>query len=181
MEEDAVENYQSYIDGYNITNTYKPGTTSVAVKKVWDDDNNQLNIRPSSVTVKLNAEVDGKAVNLGDEFVTEVTLNADNNWSHEWKDLPLNQSKGKKIVYTVKEVNVPNGYSDKISGDAEKGFTITNTAKKGNKVTVTRYGTNTVNTGVANHTALYVTLIVIAAAAVIVITVLKNRNRKEAE
>ena len=181
VEEDAVENYQSYIDGYNITNTYKPGTTSVAVKKVWDDDNNQLNIRPSSVTVKLNAEVDGKAVNLGDEFVTEVTLNADNNWSHEWKDLPLNQSKGKKIVYTVKEVNVPNGYSDKISGDAEKGFTITNTAKKGNKVTVTRYGTNTVNTGVANHTALYVTLIVIAAAAVIVITVLKNRNRKEAE
>ena len=143
VEEDNVKNYQSSIDGYNITNTYKPGTTSVSVTKVWDDDNNQLNIRPDSVKVKLNAEADGKVVKLGNNLKPEVTLDAGNNWSHEWKDLPLKQNK-EKIVYTVEEVNVPNGYSDSISGNAEKGFIITNTAKTAKVAAAIIHGTKTV-------------------------------------
>ena len=102
-----------------------------------------------------------------DEAVTDFTLTM--------TDKPIKVEKDK--VYKQKTVHKDTVlYKNK-----EVTETITTTDKKGNKVTVTRYGTNTVNTGVANHTALYVTLIVIAAAAVIVITVMKNRNRKEAE
>ena len=39
--EDAVGDYSTVIDGYNITNTYTPAKTSVSVTKSWDDANNQ--------------------------------------------------------------------------------------------------------------------------------------------
>ncbi|MCR8968366.1 Cna B-type domain-containing protein, partial [Streptococcus zalophi] len=39
--ENKVDNYTVAIDGYNITNSYKPGKTSVTVVKAWDDANNQ--------------------------------------------------------------------------------------------------------------------------------------------
>lgn len=69
--EDAVPDYSTQIDGFDIRNSYTPGKTSVTVTKVWDDGNNQDGIRPESVQVQLYA--DGKA--SGDP----VTLNSDGN------------------------------------------------------------------------------------------------------
>ena len=48
----------------------------------------------------------------------------------------MNKS-GKKIEYTVKETNKLKGYTTKISGDQETGYTITNThvVKKDNPKT----------------------------------------------
>ena len=116
--EDAVDNYTTKVDGFTITNSYTPGKTSISVTKVWDDANNQDGLRPGSVKVQLYA--DGKASG------TEVTLTADGNWTYTWEN--LNQKKaGKDIVYTVEEVGPVSGYTSAKSGDAEKGFTITNT------------------------------------------------------
>ncbi|MBN3586013.1 Cna B-type domain-containing protein, partial [Algoriphagus aestuarii] len=42
------------------------------------------------------------------------------------KELDKNNA-GKAIVYTVDEVEVPEGYTKSLSGDAETGYTITNT------------------------------------------------------
>ena len=39
--EDSVDNYTATINGYDITNNYTPGTTSLTVTKVWDDSDDQ--------------------------------------------------------------------------------------------------------------------------------------------
>ena len=44
--EDKVDNYTTKIDGTTITNTYKPGKTSLTVTKNWKDANNQDGLRP---------------------------------------------------------------------------------------------------------------------------------------
>ncbi|MFQ9705984.1 MAG: Cna B-type domain-containing protein [Limosilactobacillus pontis] len=103
--------YTSTVAGDTITNSHTPATTSVIVKKAWDDANNQDGIRPSNVTANLLA--DG-------EVIQTATLNAANKWMTTWNDLPVYQS-GKQVVYTVAEANVPTGYTSMVDGD-----TITN-------------------------------------------------------
>ena len=117
--ETAVADYQTTINGYNITNTYTPGKTSVSVNKVWDDGNNRDGKRPNSVQVQLLAN----GVAYGDM----ITLSPANQWSHTWSNLAQKQD-GQDIVYTVEEVTVVSGYeAPVITGDAKDGFTITNT------------------------------------------------------
>ena len=115
--EEPVDGYTSAVDGSNITNTHKVERTSVSVEKKWSDASNQDGVRPSSVSVQLYAN--GKV--SGDP----VTLDAANSWKHTWSDLDKNAA-GKAIVYTVKEVSIPEGYTSEIAGDAVSGYTITN-------------------------------------------------------
>ena len=110
-EAEVPAGYQSVVAGDTITNSHTPATTSVTVKKAWDDANNQDGIRPSNVTANLLA--DG-------EVIQTATLNAANKWTTTWNDLPVYQS-GKQVVYTVAEANVPTGYTSMVDGD-----TITN-------------------------------------------------------
>jgi LPXTG-motif cell wall-anchored protein len=53
-----------------------------------------------------------------------LVLNQDNDWSGVFSDLP-EYNNGVKIVYTVEEVKL-NYYDSVVSGDANKGFVITN-------------------------------------------------------
>ena len=94
MTEDAVAGYSTKIDGYNITNSYTPGKTSVTVTKKWLDNNNQDGKRPASIKVQLYA---GNAERVG-----EVELNSENKWTYTWRNLP-EKANGQKITYTVKE------------------------------------------------------------------------------
>ena len=116
VREDAVDGYTPDYDGYDVTNTHTPGKTSVSVSKAWDDANDQDGIRPTSITVKL----------LADDTDTGKTeeLNEGNQWTATFTDLEEFKS-GKKIVYTIEEVDVT-GYTSVVSGDAESGYTITN-------------------------------------------------------
>lgn len=116
--EDAVKDYSSKIVGYDITNTHTPGKTSLSVTKAWKDSNNADKLRPSSVKVQLYAD--------GEAYGNPIMLNESENWTYTWTDLDINKS-GKKIKYTVGEVNVPNGYTVTVSGDSDKGYTLTNT------------------------------------------------------
>ena len=120
VKEDPVAGYKSKVDGYNITNSYKPEETSVKVTKKWEDADNQDGKRPENIKVQLY----GNDKKVGDE----VTLNEGNKWTHTWEKLPKNEA-GNPIKYTVKEVNVGNGYKSAITGSAEDGFTVTNTRK----------------------------------------------------
>lgn len=120
--EDAVENYSVKVtgnaaDGFTVTNTHTPGQISVTVTKNWVDDDNQDGQRPASVTVKLLAD--------GKETGKTLTLSDDNNWSDAFTGLDVNKD-GQAITYSVEEYAV-NGYTAKLSGDAEEGFVITNT------------------------------------------------------
>ncbi len=117
MTEDAVPGYETSYDGYYVTNTYAPEKTSVSVTKAWDDANDQDGVRPDAVTVQLYAD--------GQAYGDPVTLSDEAGWTHTWSDL-YRKAQGKDIAYTVQELNVPEGYTVAATGDAGKGFTLTN-------------------------------------------------------
>ncbi len=114
--------------GSNGTVTFgtEGNTTDVSVKKKWDDNDDEKEIRPTSITVNLIANYDGKEYK-----VDSAVLNKDNNWEHSFKDLPTIND-GNKITYTVKEEAV-DGYSSKITGSEKAGYTITNTPEEPDK------------------------------------------------
>ena len=117
--EEAVENYSTEISGFDITNSYTPEQTSVTVTKSWNDSNNQDGKRPNAINVQLYA--DGEAT--GDA----VTLDSNSSWTHTWSGLAMYKNGGTKIAYTVKETSdLPEGYTSSITGDAQTGYTITN-------------------------------------------------------
>ena len=69
--EDAVANYETVVDGYNITNTHSPEKITVSGAKTWNDAENQDGKRPESITVHLLAngtEVGKKTVTAADEW-----------------------------------------------------------------------------------------------------------------
>ena len=116
--EDKVADYTTVIDGTTITNSYKPGKTSITVTKAWADNDNQDGIRPESVKVQLYAGETAQG--------EEVTLSADNNWTYTWSELDAKKD-GQDIVYTVRETEVPAGYEATVTGTAAEGFILTNT------------------------------------------------------
>ena len=108
---------------YKITNTHTPETTSITVQKIWSDNNDQDGKRPKKITVKLMKQLAGS-----DELKDankQITLEG-SEWKATFDKLPVYES-GKKITYSIAEVNVPAGYTSEVTGDTEKGFKITNT------------------------------------------------------
>lgn len=116
--EDAVADYTTEITGYDITNSYAPGKTSVTVTKAWADNDNRGGHRPKEIKVRLKAD--------GENSGEEITLNAENNWTYTWSDLDQKKA-GKDIAYTVEETGKAAGYISTVTGNAEEGFIITNT------------------------------------------------------
>ncbi|MEJ8777092.1 Cna B-type domain-containing protein [Pseudogracilibacillus sp. ICA-222130] len=126
VEEVAMENYQSEVTGdaekgFTITNT-RTGKTEVSVEKVWQGSEEE------SATITLLAN--GKEVDA-------VELTAENNWAHTFTNLEAFDKDGQPIDYTVDEVAM-DGYNAAITGDAEEGFTVTNTRTGKTEVTVTK-------------------------------------------
>ena len=116
--EDTVANYSTAIEGSTITNTYKPGKTSVTVTKKWTDAENQDGLRPKSIKVQLyaNDQKSGK----------EVELSADNDWTYTFSDLDEKKA-GQAIQYTVKEIEVPKGYTQTVEATNPGQVVISNT------------------------------------------------------
>ncbi|SDZ95207.1 hypothetical protein SAMN02745687_01215, partial [Lachnospiraceae bacterium NK3A20] len=120
--EDTVEGYTPKIEGdaaagFTITNSYVPDKTSLSVTKAWSDNNDQDGKRPDSVTVHLLAD--------GEDTGESLVLNGANSWTGSFAELDAKKA-GKNIEYTVKEDAVA-GYAAVITGDAETGYTVTNT------------------------------------------------------
>ena len=89
---------------------------NIPVEKVWDDNNNQDDKRPGSVTVSLYAD--------GNSTGQTLTLSEANGWKGTFENLDEFKD-GEKINYTVKEVPV-SGYTSNITDSPSGGFTITN-------------------------------------------------------
>ena len=85
-----------------ISNTHTPSKTKVQVTKKWEDANNQDGLRPATITVKL----------YKDGVATDQTLELSeaNQWQGSFENLD-EKAAGKAIHYTVKEENVPEGYT----------------------------------------------------------------------
>lgn len=117
ISEDAVDGYTPAYTDFDVTNTYTPEQTSITVTKAWADNNDQDGLRPESITVKLLAD--------GADTKKTLTLSSGNNWTGTFNNLDKYRDGGEEIVYTIEEVEV-SGYDTVISGDASKGFVITN-------------------------------------------------------
>ncbi|MDO5813379.1 MAG: Cna B-type domain-containing protein [Bacillota bacterium] len=117
ISENKVDGYTTTIDGYNITNTHKVTKINVPVTKVWNDNDNNDQIRPEKVIVHLYA-------NNKDTDKT-LELSEDNQWNASFDDLNQYEN-GKEIVYTVIEDEVK-GYQVGITGSQDTGYILTNT------------------------------------------------------
>ena len=104
--EDAVAEYSTQVEGYNLSNSHTPGQTSLTVTKQWQDQGDQDGLRPSQIQVQLYA--DGVASG------SPVTLTAADNWVYTWSGL-AEKANGKTIEYSVKEVDQPSGYTSTTS------------------------------------------------------------------
>lgn len=131
--EDPVEGYSSKVtgdakDGFTVTNT-STAKVSVPVEKKW------VGPAAEKATVRLLAD--------GEDAGQSIELNESNGWKGSFKGLPKYSESGSEVRYTVAEVPVE-GYSSKVTGDAERGFTVTNTVKTGeldvSKTVVAREG-----------------------------------------
>ena len=111
ISEDAVTDYITVVDGYNITNTHTPEKISISGSKTWDDADNQDGKRPESITVRLFAD--------GTE-VTSKAVTANDNWSWSFTGLDKYNS-GTEIVYTISEDEVAD-YTTVVNG-----YDVTNT------------------------------------------------------
>src|SRR5699024_6987782 len=126
VQEVAMDDYQSEVTGtvekgFTITNT-RTGKTEVSVEKVWQGSEEE------SATIKLLA-------NGEEEDAVELTT--ENDWAHTFTDLEAFDKEGQPIAYTVEEVAI-DGYNSVITGDAEEGFTITNTRTGKTEISVTK-------------------------------------------
>lgn len=121
-------------------------TVNIPVSKVWEDDSNKLNQRPTKVVFKLHGSD-------GSEYTKEMskpgtqgsTTTQDstnpNKWNDIFENLPKYDNNNQEIVYTITEEEKTEGdlkYYDSVVTDK----TVTNTNKYG-KVTVHHYIMNT--------------------------------------
>ena len=105
-------------NGFTITNTYTPMETQekrISVEKVWDDENDKDGKRPDTITIELvkDGTATGEILSLNDE--------------NDWKGTFVIKDYDEDAKYTVQEQPVPDGYKCVVTGNAENGFTITNT------------------------------------------------------
>ena len=116
---------RSQEDDYECSITNTPGETppepiTIDVAKVWRDKNNKDGSRPDAVTIRLLAN--------GEATEKSITLSGDD-WKGAFEGLDPTDESGNVITYTIKEDAV-SGYTTSISGNAEKGFKVTNVKRE---------------------------------------------------
>ena len=120
-----VENTSENSKEVTITNTFtKPeDKTDVTVRKVWNDNNDEANKRPSSIKLLLK---NGSETVREQEVSVENGVSGDaNTWTYTFNDMAKYDDNGQEIVYSVDEKEINQGdlqfYNKKVSG-----LTITN-------------------------------------------------------
>ena len=116
----------TYKSGFTVTNTFNvpDEKVNVAVTKNWDDNSNANAKRPASIKYVLSGN------GLTKEQVVSGNTITDENWSYTFTNLPKYNELGNIINYSVEEQEVNANdfkfYTNKIIGDKDSGFRITN-------------------------------------------------------
>ena len=116
----------TYKSGFTVTNTFNvpDEKVNVAVTKNWDDNSNANAKRPASIKYVLSGN------GLTKEQVVTGNTTTDENWSYTFVNLPKYNELGNVINYSVEEQEVNANdfkfYTNKIIGDKDSGFRITN-------------------------------------------------------
>ena len=104
--EDEIEDYNTVIDEFSITNTYAPITREMISARgiiEWNDAGDAKGLRPEKITLTLLAdgeEVDSKTI---DRIGSDA-------WDWNFDELPETNAEGKNIVYTIMAETV-DGYT----------------------------------------------------------------------
>ena len=119
VEEEPVPGYETaYGENNAITNTLI--LTQATVTKNWVDGETgeplDAEVLPDSITVQLLQN--DKPYEIGN--LGEVTLTAEDNWTHTWTGLPKFDADGEPYTYTVVETDIPDGYTVRY-GTAQPG------------------------------------------------------------
>ena len=117
--------------GFVVTNTFEvPGDKiEIPVTKIWDDNENSAQKRPSEVTITLVGDQDPEVA--GNDITKEYTLTEDdvqgntNEWTYTFTELPKYNTLGNEIQYTIDEKDLDNEFYQKTNVDQENR-TITN-------------------------------------------------------
>ena len=116
----------TYKAGFTVTNTFNvpDEKVNVIVTKNWDDNSNANSKRPTSIKYVLNGGVTPV------EQVVTGNRTTDENWSYTFTNLPKYNELGNVINYVVEEQEASTNdfkfYTNKVIGDKDAGFTITN-------------------------------------------------------
>ena len=137
QEANVSEGYTATVSGgmvdgtysFTLTNTHELKTVDINVSKVWNDQDDIDGLRPASVTAQLcYVNADGQTVPV--EGAEDKVLDESNGWAAGWTGLTANAD-GKAVKYTVREAEVPEGYTSAVSGidngDGTYSFTMVNT------------------------------------------------------
>ena len=132
-------NNKQYTDNDDATigTEFTPTTGSKEFVKVWNDTNYE-SCRPESIEIQLlkNGKAEGN----------KISITAKDNWSYKWNNLPLEDTDGQTITYSVQETPL-SAYTTSVCTTNAKGqLTITNTYKKPIKGTITKNYTTTSTT-----------------------------------
>ena len=189
VREKRIKNYKTKITGnakkgYIIRNT-NIQKRNISVKKIWKGD--------PAESVMIRLYTDGKE---SDRAI--ITKNM--GWSYSFKSRAMYASDGRKIVYTVSEDPLA-GYTSKIEGSADKGYTVMNTKNSSAVASKTgassgRFSSKTGKTGSASGSTAgtsknskskspktgdetnIVSIIIVMTAAALVMAVLLRRKGK---
>ncbi len=125
----------SSINQYDFTNVVREEQTTINVNKSWietggSSGNNDSKHDTHSIYFKLyraDSLDSGAPKQIEINGVSTFTLNKGNNWTMSFSDLPSRY--GEHIyTYSVKELNVPDGYEVSYVSNGSGGLTIKNTA-----------------------------------------------------
>ena len=168
LDEIKVDGYTTGIsgdaaNGFTVTNTIA-GRVSVPVTKQW--------IGNPTEQVMVNLYADGQKVD-------SKKLSKNNHWQYTFGNLDQYKD-GKEIKYTVEEEAVA-GYTSSISGDAVRGFTITNVQeqpKPSPKSNVVPKNPKAPKTGDLGKLPLYGASLLLAIVAVSILIGKRRRQTK---
>lgn len=111
---------------YTITNKRTPEKVKLTGQKTWNDSNNQDGKRPTEIKVRLLAD--------GKDTGKVATASETTDWKYSFEGLDRYKD-SKEIVYSVKEVKVPEGYTSKANGmNLTNNHTPATTSVSGQKI-----------------------------------------------
>lgn len=108
-----------------------PETIDITLVKTWDDENDQDGLRPGTdeykAAVTLSYTIEGSSA---ETIITDpqpsVTDNGDNTYTLIWQGIAKQDENGVERHFGIVESDIEGYELGEISGDAENGYTVTN-------------------------------------------------------
>ena len=122
--------FEMQVENHYVAGEDEPEGVYIRALKVWDDLDDLDEIRPVSVQVQLQATVNGQPYTISG-IANPITLSEGNEWNtgSEWYNLPDEDENHNPIIYSVMELDVPEGYTSTVTisdNGTDKSYTITN-------------------------------------------------------